>query len=160
MRRNHSLLVGVGIASVLAASLGMNASAATLRPCLPGHKVKIVKGHATMVVKGKTVKCAIVKKPAATPSPTPTSTYPTPSNNPLVRFAGAAMNNLVVRVGLTVTLRNADAVPHTLVIASEGISVLVPANDISAFLAPNKVGTYAMTTAEDPLITATLTVVP
>lgn len=49
--------------------------------------------------------------------------------------------------------------PHTLVIASEGISVLVPANDISAFLAPTKPGTYVMTTAENPAIKATLIVI-
>jgi len=156
MRRNHSLLVGAAVAVMLASSLAAGASAATLRPCLPGHKIKVVNGKATMVVKGKRVKCAIVKK--ATPTPTPSSTNP--PIGVLNRFAGNTMNSLTVRAGLTVTLRNADAVPHTLVIASEGISVLVPANDISAFLAPGKPGTYAITTSEDPNIKATLVVIP
>lgn len=156
MRRNISFVTAITAAVMLASGSLTGVSAASLRPCLPGHKVKVVKGKATMVVKGKTVRCAIVKKP--TPSPTPTSTNP--PIGVLIRFAGNAMNSLSVRAGLTVTLRNTDAVPHTLVIASEGISVLVPANDISAFLAPSKTGTYEMTTSEDPNIKATLVVIP
>lgn len=162
MRRNISLLAGVGAALLVASTSLTSASAVTLRPCLSGHKVVVVKGKATMLLKGRRVACKVVKtataKPTATPSPT--ASTPIPSLNPLVRFAGDTMNDLVIRAGLTVTLRNTDAVPHTLVIASEGISVLVPANDISAFLAPYKPGVYAMTTAENPNIKATLTVIP
>lgn len=156
MRRNVSLVIAVGAALMLASTSLTGASAAALRPCLPGHRIKVVKGKATMQVKGKTVKCAIVKKPTPTPSPSSLN----PPIGVLVRFAGNTMNSLSVRAGLTVTLRNADAVAHTLVIASEGISVLVPANDISAFLAPSKTGTYAMTTSEDASIKATLVVIP
>lgn len=156
MRKNISWVIAAGAAFMLASTPLVGASAATLRPCLPGHKIKVVKGKATMVVKGKTVRCAIVKKPVPKPSPTSTN----PPIGVIVRFSSNTMNSLSVRAGLTVTLRNADAVPHTLVIASEGISVLVPANDISAFLAPSKTGTYAMTTSEDPNIKATLVVIP
>lgn len=160
MRRNNSILAAAGVAVMLASTLAAGASAATLRPCLPGHKVKVVKGKATMVVKGKTVRCAIVKKPVA--SPTPSSTNPPIGVQ--IRFSANTMNSLSVRAGLTVTLRNADTVPHTFVIASEGISVLVPANNgvegMSAFLAPGKTGTYEMTTSEDPNIKATLVVIP
>lgn len=156
MRRNTALATAIGATLLLASTTLVGASAATLRPCLPGHKVKVVKGKATMVVKGKTVRCAIVKKPTPTPSPSSTN----PPIGVIVRFAGNTMNSLSVRAGLTVTLRNTDSVPHTLVIASEGISVLVPANDISAFLAPSKTGTYEMTTSEDPNIKATLVVIP
>ena len=155
--RRHTVLMTIASAALLAAS-AVPASAASLRPCLAGHHVKVVKGHATMVLNGRTVKCAVVKKPKPTPKPSPSSTLP--PMGVLIRFAGDAMNNLTVHAGLTVTLRNADAVPHTLVIASAGISVLVPANDISAFLAPSTPGTYAMTTSEDPNITGTLVVVP
>ena len=159
MRRNISLLAGVGAALLIASTSLTNASAATLRPCLTGHKVVVVKGKATMLLKGRRVACKVVKTATAKPKATPTASTPIPSTDPLVRFAGDTMNDLVIRAGLTVTLRNTDAVPHTLVIASEGISVLVPANDISAFLAPYKPGVYAMTTAENPNIKATLTVI-
>lgn len=159
MRRNIRIVAGATAALLLASTAAVNASAATLRPCVTGKKVKVVKGQATQIINGKTVKCRVVKAVKPTPSPTPTSTE-VYENRPLVRFAGDAMNNLRIRAGLTVTLRNADAVPHTLVIASEGISVLVPPNDISAFLAPQKPGTYVMTTAENPAITATLIVIP
>lgn len=153
--RRHSAWTAIAAASLLTASM-MPASGAMLRPCLAGHHVKVVKGHATMVLNGHTVKCAVVKK--AKPKPKPSSTLP--AMGVLIRFAGDAMNSLTVHAGLTVTLRNADAVPHTLVIASAGISVLVPANDISAFLAPSVPGTYAMTTSENPNITGVLVVVP
>lgn len=158
MKRGVTRLMGAGMVALLASTAVVPAHAATLRPCLAGHKVKVVKGQATMVLNGRTVKCAIVKKAVAKPTPTPSSTNPPIGNN--VRFAGNAMNSLTVRAGLTVTLRNADMVPHTFVIASEGISVVVPANDISAFLAPSKTGTYLMTTAEDPTIKGTLVVIP
>ncbi len=158
--RRHIALMAIASAALVAASM-VPASAASLRPCLAGHHVKVVKGHATMVVNGRTVKCAVKKAtPKATAKPTPKATSTLPPMGVLIRFAGDAMNSLTVHAGLTVTLRNADAVPHTLVIASAGISVLVPANDISAFLAPSAPGTYAMTTSEDPHITGTLVVVP
>ncbi len=164
MRRKISIVTGAGVALIMAASALSPASAATLRPCLNGHKVVVSKGKATMVVNGHRVTCKVVKKvkpkPTPTPKPSPTASTPIPSANPLVRFAGDLMNDLVIRAGLTVTIRNTDAVPHTLVIASEGISVLTPANDISAFLAPSKPGVYTMTTAENPNVKATLTVVP
>ena len=157
MRRNVHVIAATALALMLAGA--PVAQGATLRPCLAGHKVVVVKGKATMLLKGHRVACRVVK---ATPKPTssPTSTTPTPSRDPSVRFAGDFMSDLVIRAGLTVTIRNTDAVPHTLVIASEGISVQTPANDISAFLAPAKPGTYVMTTAENPNIKATLTVVP
>lgn len=155
MRRNITSVTAIGAALLLAATPLAGASAATLRPCLSGHKITMVKGRPTMMVKGKRVACAIVKKPVPKPSPTSTN----PPIGVIVRFSGNTMNSLTVHAGLTVTLRNADAVPHTLVIASEGISVSVPANDISAFLAPGKPGTYEMTTSEDPNIKATLVVI-
>lgn len=158
MRGKFTRLAVAGIVALLGASLAP-AQAATLRPCLAGHQVKVVKGKATMVVKGKRVPCRIVKAtPKPTPTPSATSTNPPIGVN--IRFAGDTMNSLTVRAGLTVTLRNADPVAHTFVIASEGISVLVPANDISAFLAPTKTGTYQMTTAENPNIKGILVVIP
>lgn len=159
MRRSIHLSAALAVATLMV-SLAGPASAA-LRPCLAGHKVTVSHGRATMVVKGRTVACAVVKaapKPSATSTPTPASTNP--PIGVLVRFAGDAMNSLTVHAGLTVTLRNADAVTHTLVIASEGITVTVPANDISAFLAPGKPGRYVMTTSENPAISAVLVVVP
>ncbi len=168
MRRTITLLAGVAAAALLTVGMGTAASAATLRPCLPNHHVKVVKGHATMVVNGHTVQCKVVKKTTkrkpvvkpAKPTPSPTATADNPPMGVIIRFAGDAMNSLTVHAGLTVTLRNADAVPHTLVISSAGISVTVPANDISAFLAPTTPGTYAMTTSENPSITGVLVVVP
>lgn len=158
MRRN-TLATTLVVASTLLAATLVPASSATLRPCLSGHKVTVVKGKATMLLNGRRVPCAPVKATAkAKPTPSPSSTNP--PMGVIIRFAGDAMNSLTVHAGLTVTLRNTDAVPHTLVIASAGISVLVPANDISAFLAPSTTGTYAMTTSENPSITATLVVVP
>lgn len=160
MRRNTSLLAGAGVAIMLASTFAGGATAASLRPCLTGHSVKVVKGQATMLLNGHRVKCRVVKKATPQPTPSATSTTPVPSGNPIVRFAGDLMNDLVIHAGLTVTLRNTDPIAHTLVIASEGISVLVPANDISAFLAPSKTGTYQMTLADNPNAKATLTVVP
>ncbi|MHB0928779.1 MAG: cupredoxin domain-containing protein [Candidatus Nanopelagicales bacterium] len=164
MRRNITWLAGVGAVLLLVSTSPASASATTLRPCLTNHKLKVVKGHATMLVSGHRVACKVVKKakpkPRPSAKPSPTASTPIPSLDPLVRFAGDLMNNLVIRAGLTVTIRNTDAVPHTLVIASEGISVLTPANDISAFLAPSKPGIYTMTTAENPNVKATLTVIP
>lgn len=162
MRRSVASVAALALASMLIAPVLSPASAATSRTCLAGHSVKVVKGKATMLLNGKRVACVVRKatpKPSAsvTPSATPTSSNPPYGNN--IRFAADQMNSITVRAGLTVTLRNVDAVPHTLVIASEGISVLVPANDISAFLAPSKPGTYAMTTAENAAIKGTLVVI-
>ncbi len=165
MRRNVPLLAGAGAALLLVTTSMSGASAATLRPCLNSHRVVVVKGKATMLLNGRRVACKPRKsapakhKPKPAASPKPTASTPVPSRDPLVRFAGDLMNDLVIRAGLTVTLRNTDTVAHTLVIASQGISVLVPANDISAFLAPSKPGVYVMTTAENPNIKATLTVI-
>lgn len=127
-------------------------SAATLA-CTKGTSVKTVSGKSTMLYKGKRVACT---KPVATPKPS----YPVPAANPQVRFAANAMNDLVIRAGLTVTIRNTESTPRTLVISELGISVTTPGNDISAFLAPTKVGIYQMTTLENPNTKATLTVVP
>lgn len=135
---------------VLAATLSP-ASAATLS-CTKGTAVKTVKGKSTMLYKGKRVSCT------KTASVTPTG--PTVSAKPEIRFASNTMNDLVIRPNLTITIRNTDAVAHTLIIASEGVSVSTPANDISAFISPSKPGTYQMTTLENPNIKATLTVVP
>lgn len=154
MIRKHSVIAAAGMLLLLAAT------PATAVTPTAAKKLTCYKGSATKVV--KTAKCPkgwTAKKPAAKPALTAsaTSTNPPMGNN--VRFAGDTMNSITIRAGLTVTLRNADTVPHTLVIASEGISVLVPANDISAFLAPMKPGTYAMTTAENPNIKGTLVVI-
>lgn len=141
-----------GLVAVLVASTMPAATAATLS-CTKGTSVKVVKGKSTMIYKGKRVACT---KAIASPKPT----YPVPAANPVVRFAANSMNDLVIRAGLTVTIRNTEASVRTLVISDLGISVATPANDISAFLAPTKVGTYQMTTLENPNIKAVLTVVP
>lgn len=163
MRRGLAFLSMAFALALAPSALPTAATAApTLRPCLAGHHVSVAKGKATMLVQGRRVACAVAKpaKPTPTPTPTPTASSSNPPMGVLVRFSGDAMNSLTVHAGLTVTLRNADATPHTLVIASQGISVLVPANDISAFLAPTAPGTYSMTTSENPAIQATLVVVP
>ncbi len=164
MRRNITWLGGVGAALLLVSTSITGASAMTLRPCLTNHKVKVVKGHATMLFKGRRVACKVVKKAKPKPRASARASASPASTNPamgvLIRFAGDTMNSLTVHKNLTVTVRNSDGVPHTLVIASAGISVLVPANDMSAFLAPSTPGTYDMTTTEMPAMKAILVVVP
>lgn len=151
MRKIATRMALVGLVVGFLTPMG-SATAAPLA-CTKGTSVKTVNGKATMLYKGKRVTCS---KTVATAK----SSYPVPAANPQVRFAANAMNDLVIRAGLTVTIRNTESTPRTLVIESLGLSVVTPANDISAFLAPQKVGTYQMSTLENPNIKATLTVVP
>lgn len=133
-------------------SVGMpHAQAATLT-CSKGTAVKTVKGKSTMLYKGKRVACQVAK-PA--PTPTPAVTF---QNN--VRISTGSMNDALLRPNLTITIRNTTSKAYTVVVVGTEISVLTPANDISAFISPSKPGTYQMYLLEEPTIKATLTVVP
>jgi plastocyanin len=65
---------------------------------------------------------------------------------------------LTAKGGDTIMVTNADAVEHTVTIASEGIDVKVPANGQTTFTAPTRAGTYALTCDFHKQMTGTLTV--
>jgi plastocyanin len=73
-------------------------------------------------------------------------------------IASFTLSPLTVKGGDTITVTNADAVEHTVTIASEGIDVKVPAKGQSTFTAPTRAGTYALTCDFHKQMNGTLTV--
>jgi len=160
MRRTLVRVASVGLALVLTGMSLPAASAAALPSCSKGTKLKVVKVKATMLLKGKRVACKVVK-----PAPVAASKWPAPTLKPEIRFASGLMNDLVIRVNKTITLRNADPVARTLVIAELGITVPIDARSgdydgMGAFFAPSKPGVYTVTILEVPSAKATLTIIP
>lgn len=162
MHRTSIRAAAAGLVLILLSSIVPAASAASLPPCSKGTKVKVVKGKATMLLKGKRVACKVVKASPATPTLTQ-------SVKPEIRFTGGSLNDLVMKPGLTVTLRNFESSKRTLVITGPGGFTLQAepvdpyADNIAgmgAFMTPDNPGVYTMSFLEYPSAKATLTIIP
>lgn len=162
MRRTSFRSAAAGLVLILLSSVVPAATAAALPSCSKGTKVQVVKGKATMMLKGKRVACKVAK---ATAKPTTTLA---PSLKPEVRFTGGTINDLVMKPNLTITLRNFETSARTLVITGPGYTFQADPVDpivdavagMGAFMSPSKPGTYTMTFLENPTAKATLTVIP
>jgi hypothetical protein len=159
MRRTFIKVTSVGLV-VMLTGVSVPAASAAVPSCAKGTKVQVVKGKATMVLKGKRIACKVVK---ATPKPTQTLAI---SPIPEVRITNGAMNDLVMKGNLTVTVRNYDTATRTLVLKQNGAElgylpvVVEPNSGMGAFLTPSKPGVYEITLVEVPTAKGRLTVVP
>ena len=156
MRRNSLALTGAALAVLLMLPSGTMASATTTKACPKGHK--------TMMVHGKLVKCAPLKgkpraKPKAKPKPSASPTSSVPPLGTLLVISGFTFSHISVKSGSTVTVHNGDAADHTLTIAAANIDVDVTGGGTATFTAPKTPGTYALTCDFHPSMKGTLVVV-
>ena len=73
-------------------------------------------------------------------------------------ISGFAFSAITVKPGATVTVTNADTVPHTVKVHGTQIDVTVPGGGQASFTAPTTAGSYPLSCDFHPSMHGTLTV--